>query len=379
MGFLKNYLLHILILMILSNCTKPLIISDAKITQNYFKMFGEDNSRNFYANDYLKDTLKLLWNSSAFGSFTNTSFTAFDKYLFVSDLGGTISCFNINDGKTLGEFKNKGGIYQSPVINQFKLAYVVNQLNEPYSNFVIYDFKFGKQLFNKKLPGKFTNELIFYDKYYFVVSNEGILYKLNLKAEIVFSKNLNIRVISNPTAYENDIIIAGANGELFSVSSENGDVNFNLKISNGFSSGIIVKKNNAFIGDVNGKIYNIDLKNKSIIWEFDTGTKIVSTPALDSTSLYIGNLKGDLFAIDQENGNLKWKVDTKGLINTTPLILNDVVIQPNLKNRVDIFNKTDGSIIQQLKFKFRCKSTPLYYDGKIFFGTERGEVYCYEL
>ena len=88
-------------------------------------------------------------------------------------------------------------------------------------------------------------------------------------------------------------------------------------------------------------------------------------------------MNGDFYTLDKKNGALIWMNSLGGLINTSPLIFDNLIIQLNLQKRIDLIDKTDGEILQQIEFDSRCRTTPIYFSNKLYFGVDKGEVFCY--
>ncbi len=132
-----------------------------------------------------------------------------------------------------------------------------------------------------------------------------------------------------------------------------------------------------FIGDNSGIFYSISKLYGSINWSYVSKSKIVQTPGLDLSNVYFGNLAGDFISLNKKNGKVNWVYESNGLINTAPLIFENIVIQPNLYMNIDIIDKNSGELLNQLNFESRCRTTPIYYNDRIFFGVDKGEVYCY--
>ncbi|MEE9430523.1 MAG: PQQ-binding-like beta-propeller repeat protein [Melioribacteraceae bacterium] len=370
----------LLLITILSSCTPRIIIRDTNLndvsnnaTQNANESVG------IVSADSIENGLSFNWDSETYGSFSNSSFTTFDHYLLTSDLGGRVTCFDIENGKKVGQIKYSGEIFQMAIVNKFKIIFIVNNYKENYSTLVVYDYKKGKEVATTELSGKFTNELFQIGDNIFTISNLGKVYKFNLNGWVLWEKDFNVEVLSTNANDNDNVYFASLKGFLLSVDIANGKLNYKKKISNGFQSGITIDGENLFVGDVNGIMYSVNKANGNINWQFKSNTKIVQAPASDFASIYFGNLSGNLFSLNKKSGKLIWTHNAKGLINTIPLVTNDYIIQPNLKKYIDVLNKKTGEQIQTLEFDGRCRTSPNYYRGMVFFGVDKGEVYSYKI
>ncbi|MCP5061467.1 MAG: PQQ-binding-like beta-propeller repeat protein, partial [Ignavibacteriae bacterium] len=251
--------------------------------------------------------------------------------------------------------------------------------NDISSTLVVYDYKTGKEVITTELYGNFSTELLFVDNNIFAVSNSGTVYKFNQNAWILWGKDFNIEVSSNPIADKNNLYFASSDGKLFSIDLKEGNLNFSKQVSKGFQSGISISSKNLYIGDDEGTMFSLDKRDGKIQWSFSSDTKIVHSPAIDGSSIFFGNLDGDIFSLNKYSGKLNWISNSKGLVNTAPLVLNNCLIQPNLNKHVDVLNKDTGELIQNIKFDGRCRTTPIFYNGDVFLGVDKGEVFSYKL
>jgi len=131
--------------------------------------------------------------------------------------------------------------------------------------------------------------------------------------------------------------------------------------------------------DEDGNMFSVNKNNGKINWKYNTKFKIKAIPSFDKSSVYIGNLNGDLYSFNIHEGNLNWILKTEGLINTTPIIFKNMLVQPNLKKQVDLVDKLNGKIIESISFVGRCRTTPFYFTGKLFFGIDKDDVYCFKV
>ncbi len=376
MGFLKNNLLLIFLLIILG-CTKDIVIKSTSVDAESLAMYGKNPLRSFYYDTEKDYELEFEWDSSTHGNFGNTSFVVYDTTLITTSLSGRVTAFNLFTGKKVGELKYEGEIEQAAVINNINLIFIVNELKERYSTLVIYDFKNSREINKIKLKGKFNNELLLVDNNIYVASDFGDLYRLSPLGNILWKKELKIEVHSNPAADKSFIYIASLTGNLLKVAFDDGEIIYDKKISNGFQSGISLNEKDLFVGDIKGNIFSIDKSNGDINWSFKSSSKIVSTPASDQNNIYVGNLNGDLFSINRNSAELNWVYKSKGLINSPCLVFDNIIIQPNHFMKMEILSKNAGELLNQINYDSRVRTTPIYFKNKLFIGVDKGEIYCY--
>ncbi len=380
MGFLIKLfkILFVLILLLVSGCTKSIILEKVRSSQPGIFMYGNIPERNFYYPMDVSDSLKLKWITTTSGSYSNTSITIYDKYVFVPDLSGRVYCFDIGTGKEIGAEKYKGAVSIAPVLYRYRIFFLLNEYKEKYSRLIYYDYFTAKIISENLIYGNCNNEMIKTDEGVFVLSDVGRLYKFNYIGRQDWMTDTGELTFSSPAASNNVIVFGNIKGEIIGINLEDGSIKYQRKISDGFESGVTIFENVGYIGDSKGVLYSFDINNGNIIWTFDTRTKIKSNPVVNEKSVYVGNLKGDIYSLKKNTGDLIWETETNGLINTTPLLFNNFLIQPDLNKKVHFINSLTGEITYTMKFDGRVKMTPVYFEDTIYFGIDKGILYAYE-
>ncbi|MCB9206909.1 MAG: PQQ-binding-like beta-propeller repeat protein [Ignavibacteriales bacterium] len=373
---MKNILFIIIAFTFLS-CSKAIVFQKYEKEKDAIKMFGNYSERNFYEKITIDEFLNEVWNSGTHGSYSNTSFIAYDTTLFVSDLSGRITSFSIFSGEETGELKYNGEIEQTAVLNNSQLVFIVNNEKEKFSTLVIYDLLKGDETFTLILKGKFNNEIVVKNEFVFLVSDFGKIFKISKYGQIEWELDLDTEIHSNPAADDKFLYLATLDGKIIKLNLKDGAKRLETKISDGFQSGISIDDKFAYLGSIDGIFFKISKNNGDILWEFDTMTKIVQTPGYDEENIFVGNLNGDLFALDKQTGQEKWCYQSRGLINTSPLIFENIIFQTNLLKTLDIIDKKNGELLNQIEYDSRCRTSPIYFRNRIFIGVDKGEVFCY--
>jgi len=377
MGFLKKFLLLILILIFYS-CSTPFILKNGWGNEDAINTYGKNENRNFYYDVAITDKLELKWIASTNGSQSNTSVLILNNYLIVTDLSGRIYAFEKETGKLVGYEKFNGAIYSAPIINNLRIYFVVNEKLEHFSTFKMFDFVNNKILAEDKINGSVTNELLKLNDGIIVLTNRGELIKYNYVGYRNFTINLKTSVNCNPAANDELIVFGTLKGEIVILNRKDGTIYFKEKVCGPIESGFTIENNYIYFGDSNGVLYAFDIVNKKIIWQFNTGSKIVVTPVFDNSKIIVGNLGGRIVAVDKKSGDKIWSINTKGVINTTPILTKTFLIQPDFNKKVYFLNAATGSIVDTIEFDRRVKLSPVIDQGMLFLGSDRGQIYAYK-
>jgi outer membrane protein assembly factor BamB len=365
--------------LLIISCSKNLIFKDTLINQNEYDQFGNIPQRNFYYPISISDSLQEIWQSSGYGSNTNTSITIYADILFSPELAGNVVGFNLDNGKELGARKSSGQISHSAVVDRMRIIYCVNQIKENYGILYFYDFIKGEIINSIRINGGISNELIKLKDGIIAVTDFGEVIKYNFLGSELWNTKTKAITLSDPASDEKDTFIANSNGEIISIDNETGKINYRKEFNSVFESGIIIKDKKLFLGNNEGILFCLNSENGDIIWSFDSNNKIVMTPILDDRNIYFGNLNGDFYSINYSSGKINWQFNSGGLFNASGLVFNNLIIQPDLNKKLLIINKQDGKIIRSKNYNEKVKMSPVFYDNKIYVGVDRGEIVAYKL
>lgn len=377
MGFLKKIFL-LISLFLLAGCAKSLIRISSSNVENVHPIFGKNNERNFFYQISTSDSLKLVWQSDAFGSFNNSSVIVNDSMIFIADLAGRIHVFNLENGKQRGVLKTKGAIYSTPLLYKFRIYYPLVKDGKKLTEFIVYDYYTGKDLYIVEIEDLITNQMLFDNDGIYLFAEDGTVYKYSYETKLIWSTETNQKIHSVPALNNNKIFFGNDDGEILVVETNSGKILFRKKIASHFFSGVTINDGVCYIGDDEGKLYAIDFDSYEIIFSVDTKGRILMNPAIDDKNIFIGNLKRMFYCIDKKNGKIIWSKSFKGYFNSTPIITNNHLIAPNLFKSVFIIDKQNGEIIKEIELDNRVKLSPVIVNNKLIIGYDEGVIAAYE-
>lgn len=379
MGFLKHKILPLVFILLLAGCARSVIKYSTKDDENPYRMFGKIPSREFYLPLTISDSLSLKWESESYGSFPNSSVSAYDDLVFVNDLAGRVFCFDLESGKKIGSVKySYGCVYSTPVPFRSKIIFPLALDKENLTEIIIYDYNQGKELDAIELPGRVLTQMLVLEDDLLFTSEVGIAYRMNSNGKVLWETHTRVPTRSSP-ALINDLFIFGNDrGEIIALHADNGDSVYIKNVGGHFFSGLTISDSVIFAGNDNGLVYAMNLTDGEILWQFDTGNRIKMEPAIDEQNLFIGNLNGDFFCIDKFSGTEKWKVHFKGILNSTPLVTENMIILPNVLFAIHLIDKTDGRLLKSVSLDGRAKLSPVIHKNILFIGFDDGVIRAYD-
>lgn len=377
MGLLRKIFFLISFLFI-AGCAKSLIQISSGNLENIHPIFGKNGERNFFYNITTSDSLKLVWKADAFGSFNNSSVVANDSMIFIADLAGRIHVFNLENGKQRGVLKTKGAIFSTPFLYKFRIYYPLVKDGKKLTEFIVYDYYAGKDLYIVEIEDLITNQMLFDDEAIYLFAEDGTVYKYNYETKLIWKIETNQNIHSVPALTKNKIFIGNDTGEIVIIDTNTGKILYRKKISSHFFSGITINDGICYIGDDEGKLFAIDSNTYEIIFSVDTKGRILMNPAIDDKNIYVGNLKRMFFCIDKKNGKIIWSKNLKGYFNTTPIVTGNHLFVPNLFKSLFVLNKQSGEVIKEIEFDNRARLSPVIVKNKLIIGYDEGVIAAYE-
>ncbi len=341
-------------------------------------MFGKNPSRNFYIPVDVSDSLKLIWEQSAYGSFPNSSVSVYNDYVFINDLAGRVFAYNISNGKQVGMLKYKGAVYSTPLLYQSTIIFPSVQEKDHITELVFYDYNDGKEIAVDEIEGKVLSEMIALEESIVFLTDDGTVYKYSVLDRKEWETRTNKRTHCSPSLKDGKIIFGNDEGEIISLDVNNGDSIYVKKFEGIFNGAPSIDENTFYISNDNGKVYSLNLADGSLNWKVNTGNRILMTPAFDDNNVIVGNLAGELFSLDKNTGKLNWKTSCGGIFNATPLLTKNRIIIANSYLAYYIINKSNGKIEKKISLDGRAKLTPVYFRNVLFIGYDNGNLRAYE-
>ena len=210
------------------------------------------NNSNNYENFKYENLNKLIFKSKKFSKYNINKYKLYENdNIILGDDGGNLFIFSINEKRIIRKY-----------------------------NF--YKNKFKK--IKKKINFFVTNNIIF------VSDNLGYLYAINYKKDkVIWAKNYKIPFRSNLKLYQNKLIAANQNNDLFFFNKTNGDLIKKIPteetlVKNEFINNLSISKNNLFFLNTYGSLYSININMMSVEWFININQSLDLNPS----NLFIG-------------------------------------------------------------------------------------------
>ena len=277
------------------------------------------NKNNNYKNFEYNNLNQLIFKSKKITKYKTSNFILFENNnLITSDQRGNITVFSVNENKVITKF------------NFYKKRYkkIKKVLNFIVENNVIY-----------------------------IADNIGYLYAFDYKKnEILWAKDSKIPFRSNLKIFENKLIVANQNNNLFFLNKKNGITLSSIPteetiVKNKFINNISLNQQYTYFLNTYGSLYSLDNKKMKINWFLNLNQSLDLNPS----NLFIGNkivVSNDIivvtsneftYIITNTNGTIIHKKNFTSVVK--PLVINNYLFSITSKNLLIGMNLQDGTII----------------------------------
>lgn len=135
-----------------------------------------------------------------------------------------------------------------------------------------------------------------------------------------------------------------------------------------------------------GQLIKLDPRRPDdpVVWSRDLHTRVPdgvwATVALHRDVLYVPTNEGYLHAIDRATGQTRWQTKLQGPVWSSPVVVDDVLIQADCAGNLNAWDVSDTQAdpvpVWKIALPWCVESTPAVWDGQIFVGHRRGEVWA---
>jgi len=337
------------------------VLSSVHIDENYLYVGGFDSV--FYALD-LKGNLQWMYNSGfpiKCKALTSDSIVCFQS-------GNQLFGLNKTNGNLLWVHRPAEIVEKAPTI----------QLDS-------WDFKDASPII--------SNGVIYYCNEY------GSVFGIDLYTgnEVFKFKTANgIAIRTKPIIQNQTIFFGDHDGYIYAVNLSDASLKWSVRTNNGtrpypefggIFGDMVIDGENLSCGIRNSNFQVLNVNTGEPVWSYESGgTWLSGTPLNYDGAAFVGTSDSHEFiSLNNQTGKLNWKRAVTFSVYNAPILIDDQVFVFTGDERypvsipgngsIVIFDKT-GKIINSVKIKGSVFNTPVYRDGKIYFASFDGNIYC---
>lgn len=311
-----------------------------------FKNQHYDKGKQFPRPDFSVNTTskaKVKWSFQSAANVISTPMVT-NRLVVFGNQAGTVQALNRNNGKAVWSFKTEGPIFSSPASSKEKIV---------------------------------------------LGSADGNIYCLDEAGKLQWKFSTNAAVLGSPWIDNGIVYIGGSDSTFRALDLVTGQ---QLWMFNQLKGPIVsqpVIHNNAVIfGAWDTYLYALDKTNGSLLWKWTNGSTVRHfspasvVPVIKDGAVFIAAPDRFLTAIDIASGTTLWRTKEAGVRESIGISTDGkYVYGKSMNDTITAFlsNKEKPELAWKMHAGYGYEHAPsmlIEKDGRLFFGTRKGEVYC---
>jgi eukaryotic-like serine/threonine-protein kinase len=224
----------------------------------------------------------------------------------------------------------------------------------------------------------------------FVPSWDGTLYAMDeYSGQVKWTFATSGNIYSSPAVVSGVVYLASRDGQVYAINEQSGVQLWRTNnIFNGptypITSSLLVADGRVFFGDwclgprcsTIGYLESLDAATGNILWLNATSAPVIAPPSLDNGRVFFGEDDGTILAVNETTGHRFWSVNVASTVRNAPAVVNGRVFIGSF-NRFYSLNEATGATVWSFTNNNANTTSAAVYQGVVYFGTGRGNVYAF--
>jgi len=250
--------------------------------------------------------------------------------------------------------------------------------------------KNGTKIWTYNTQGAIYSSPIIAHKLVIMGSGDGYIYALNVSTgKLAWKVQTKNAVLGSPIVHGQHVFIGGSDNHFRALDINSGRTIWTFEGVEGTIVGKpLIYQDKIIFGSWGRHLYALDMSTGNLLWKWDNGqsnrmfSPAMCTPVAANGTVYIAAPDRYLTAVDVNNGQTLWRNkeasvrESIGLSTDSTLIFGKTMQDEIVAYKTE---KTNPGILWRLNVGFGYEHAPsmlIEKDGKVFFGTRNGVVYC---
>lgn len=173
------------------------------------------------------------------------------------------------------------------------------------------------------------------------------------------------------------VVCANAANEVFIVNIEDGSLIWRKTMSpaGGIVSSVTASEYTVYASSTNGRLYSINTENGNVNWSYTTGGPITASPISIGGNVMVGSADFNFYSIDSLTGMVRWKVPAGDKIESTACYDNQYVYYGSNDQKIYCVDVIHGIKTWEKRTFSAVRSSPVVYDNKVYVGSYDQNLY----
>ena len=299
-----------------------------------------------------------------------------DNIIFAADSYGEVSA---SDTEGIILWKQQTG--NTPNERAFPVAYGNNLYFSGANEFVTSDINYGSVKNSVFLDDDqshvFGRRVVVFNSTGIFPANSA-LFKFNLDTgDLISEIPIPGGTRMTPGIYGNEILIVNQRGVFYRIDSASGNTiaSVQTEVLQPVVNNVAVKADYAYFNGRKGKIVCLNLLDNSVVWtrSLTDGKALMITGDLQCGEKGVYGFSGSsIYAVSAETGkNLYSPVSG---VSSPPVLEGDRLYYGTTGGKFVTADAATGEVLEAIDISARITASPVYIDGKVYAGTENGEI-----
>ena len=208
--------------------------------------------------------------------------------------------------------------------------------------------------------------------YALATADGGLRWKFKTVGQTYFPRG---EVQGTVACFGDRLIVGARDYNLYCLDAEGGTGLWNRQFRKGWAMGVpVIRDSIVYVGTSDDRLLlALDPFSGQAQWEAPVNFNVFGGAAFGDSSLYIGNLRGELLALEVETGKMRWKFTTPGGEEQWRKYLTaSGEYRPDIQS---IIQKGEDFVTMYHSMG-AIFTTPTVSEGRIFFTSTDGSLYC---
>jgi outer membrane protein assembly factor BamB len=254
----------------------------------------------------------------------------------------------------------------------------------------------GQTLWTRALKGTgksrdkttaFYGDPVVFNDNIIIAGYNGLIYSIDINGDDnwvrkVGSNNVDSspNIVGGVIIAEDKFLVGASDGYIYAFSIEEGILDWRFKTGNKIWSTPSYFEGVVYLTSFDNYIYAIDLIEGTLIWKFESDGAIVSSPVIIGDNLFFGSFGTTFYALDRKTGNEKWRFnDSSGWFWANPVVSNDIVLAPSLDGVLYALDQGSGQVTWTLPVESPIVSRPVIIGERFALATLDGRIIVSDL
>lgn len=319
---------------------------------------------------------KLLWTYEAGDAIESSAAIAGGAaYFGVSN--GEVHAVDMQTGKLRWKYKASEAMGESSPAVHAGIVYIGDLMGSIHA----IDAATGKAKWTMKTGGEIKSSPVVAEGKVLIGSYDGILYAVDAATgKLAWQVKTKAQVHATPAVVNGLAFISGCDGVLRAIRIANGQQAYEVTIGSYTGASAAIEGQVAYFGTFDNQVLAADLPRRRILWRYEHPQRkfpYYATAAVMNGRVYVGGRDKILHALDAKTGKEVWSFAAKARIDSSPVITSDGRI---------FFGSNDGNVYAldtagKEVWKFTAgapvSASPAMDGNRLVIGSQDGRLYCF--